>query len=209
MQKFRPADGQTVFERLWELADILSDGFTKIFNRPDWHSVALLTWVSPIGWRFPHESKVQRGWLNTLALGDTETGKSKVVNTLQQITNCGQIVNSENCTYVGLVGGAIKMGSGQLMLRWGRIPLCDKQLVVLEELSGLSVEEISNMSDVRSSGVARLDKGGLSSQTNARTRILALSNVRPANKTLASYTSGVRADSPSLWRSLDGRGGGR
>lgn len=193
LQKFQPGEDQSVFDKMLEIADILSDGYTKIFNRPDWHLVALLTWVSPIGWKFPHESRIQRGWLNVLALGDTETGKSRVVETLQRITNCGQIINSENCTYVGLVGGAIKMGSGQLMLRWGRIPLCDKQLVVLEELSGLSVEEISNMSDVRSSGVARLDKGGLSSQTNARTRIIALSNVRPANKTLASYTSGVKA----------------
>jgi len=193
LQIFRPEEPQTVWGKLEEIAEQLCTHYTKIFNRPDWHMVALLTWASPIGWKFPNETDIQRGWLNSLALGDTETGKSKVVKTLQAITRCGQFVNSENCTYVGLIGGAIKMGSGQLMLRWGRIPLCDKQLVVLEELSGLTVEQISNMSDVRSSGVARLDKGGLSSETNARTRLLALSNVRSKDKGLAAYTSGVRA----------------
>lgn len=193
LQIFQPDDDQSIWDKLLDLAEQTSKHYTKIYNRPDWHIAALLTWLSPLGWKFPNETETQRGWLNTLAIGDTETGKSKVVKAIQQLTKCGQFVNAENCTYVGLVGGAVKMGSNQFMLRWGRIPLCDKQLVVIEELSGLSVEQISNMSDVRSSGVARLDKGGLSAETNARTRILVLSNVRPVNKTLASYTSGVRA----------------
>lgn len=193
LQKWRPVEGQSVWEKLEQVADTLAYHYTQIYNRPDWHIVSLLTWCCPLGWKFPNEKEIQRGWLNTLALGDTETGKSKVTRALQFLSKCGQIVNAENCTYVGLVGGAVKMGKDQLMLRWGRIPLCDKQLVVIEELSGLSVEQISHMSDVRSSGVARLDKGGLSAETNARTRILILSNVRNPNKTLASYTSGVRA----------------
>lgn len=193
LQVFRPAEGEDVSAKMLVMAEELSRHHTKIFNRPDWHLVALLTWLSPIGFAFPYEKETQRGWLNSLAVGDTQTGKSKVVQTLHRLFGAGAIINAENCTYVGLVGGAVKMGSGQFMLRWGRIPLCDRQLVVIEELSGLSVEEISNMSDVRSSGIARLDKGGLSAETNARTRLLALSNVRPVNKNLAGYLSGVKA----------------
>lgn len=193
LQVFKPAGKESVWDRLMSLAEELSRHQTKIYNRPDWHLVALMTWLSPIGWMFPYEKEIQRGWLNSLVVGDTQTGKSQVVQTYQRLFRAGTVVNAENCTYVGLVGGAIKMGSGQFMLRWGRIPLCDKQLVVIEELSGLSVEEISNMSDVRSSGIARLDKGGLSAETNARTRLLALSNVRPVSKNLAGYLSGVKA----------------
>lgn len=196
---FRPEDADegeeaaTVWSKLMSVADDVCNYQSKIYNRPDWHLVALLTWLSPIAWKFPYEKEIQRGWLNSLALGDTETGKSKVSRALQRMFGSGAFVNAENCTYVGLVGGAIKMGSGQFMLRWGRIPLADRQLVVVEELSGLSVEEISNLSEVRSSGVARLDKGGISAETLARTRLLALSNVRPVNRTLASYLSGVKA----------------
>lgn len=193
LQIFRPSGKEGVWEKMFSQAEELSHHYTKIFNRPDWHLVALMTWLSPIGWMFPYENEIQRGWLNSLAIGDTQTGKSKVVEAYQRLFGCGAVVNAENCTYVGLVGGAVKMGSGQFMLRWGRIPLADKQLVVIEELSGLSVEEISNMSDVRSSGIARLDKGGLSAETNARTRLLALSNPRPINKNLAGYLSGVKA----------------
>lgn len=181
------------WKKLKEIANEVSRNYSRIFNRVDWHMVALLTWASPIGFRFPNDNRLQRGWINSLALGDTQTGKSEVAIALRSLFQCGVFVNSENCTYVGLVGGAIKMGSGQLMLRWGRIPLSDKQLVVLEELSGLSVTEIANMSDVRSGGIARLDKGGINSETNARTRLLCLSNVRAERKNLSNYLFGVYA----------------
>ncbi len=192
LETFQAEEGN-VYEKLQSLATEIAANHTKIYARTDWHIVCLLTWFSPIGWLFPGETGTQRGWLNSLAIGDTQTGKSQVVATLQPLLKLGDIVNAENCTFVGLVGGAIKTGGGQMMLRWGRIPLCDRKLVVIEELSGLSVQEISNMSEVRSRGIARLDKGGLASQTYARTRLLALSNVRPIQKSLAQYLSGVKA----------------
>jgi hypothetical protein len=192
-ETFRPNPDQTVGEKLEEVADEIAANHSKIYDRTDWHIVAMLSWVCPLAWNFPSETELQRGWLNTLAIGDTQTGKSKVVATLQRLFRLGDIVNAENCTFVGLVGGAIKTGSGQMMLRWGRIPLCDRKLVIIEELSGLSVSEISNMSEVRSRGIARLDKGGLASQTPARTRLIALSNVRPMQRNLAQYLSGVKA----------------
>lgn len=186
-------EGEGVWKKLKSLSNEISHHITHVYNRLDWHIVALLTWCSPIGYRFPGDSELQRGWLNSLALGDTQTGKSQVAKTLRAAFNCGVFVSSENCTYVGLVGGAIKGGNGQLMLRWGRIPLSDKQLVILEELSGLSIEQISSMSDLRSSGIARLDKGGINTETNSRTRLLCLSNVRAERRNLSNYLSGVHA----------------
>ena len=199
-QHFAPSEkgsgdtGATVWKRLELLAAEVSEHHTHIYERPDWHMVVFLTFFCPLQWTWPMDGKTQRGWMNTLAVGDTKTGKSEVTSIVtSQLLKAGSIINSENCTMVGLVGGAIKGASGQFMLRWGRIPLADRKLVVLEELSGLSVEEISNMSDVRSSGVARLDKGGLASQTPARTRLLCLSNVRSKTKRLADFLSGVKA----------------
>lgn len=193
LDQFRSERG-AVWDTFCNVANTLSENYTNIYSRPDWHQVALLTWFSPIGWKFPPANEsYQRGWINALAVGDTKTGKSEVVEKYRSTFRAGEIVNAENCTYVGLVGGAVKMASGQFMLRWGRIPLCDRQLVVLEELSGLSIEEISNLSDIRSSGIARLDKGGLVGRTTARTRLICLSNVRKRERNLGDYLSGVRA----------------
>jgi len=186
------AKGEELYLGLTDLALDIANKHTLIYNRIDLHILQLLTWCCPIQFNF-HCDGIQRGWLNSLVAGDTQTGKSEIAKKLRELFGCGAYINSENCTFVGLIGGAIKCASGMFMLRWGKIPLYNRQLVVLEELSGLTCEEISNMSDVRSSGIARLDKGGLSGETSAKTRLLCLSNVRRKHSNLGDYNSGVKA----------------
>lgn len=191
-REFHPTQEDSVLENLRMLAHSISENYSGIRNRDDLHLAALLTWISPLQFDFPHEG-LQRGWLNTLVLGDTETGKSKVCQKLTALFRCGVFINAESCSYVGLVGGAVKSSSGMFLLRWGKIPLYNRQLVVMEELSGLTTQEISYMSDIRSAGVARYDKAGLTGETSAKTRLICLSNVRGEGKSLSDYNSGVQA----------------
>lgn len=180
------------FESLRQLAHSVAVNHTHIYNRDDLHLCGLLSWISPLQFEFPCEG-IQRGWLNTLILGDTETGKSRVCQKLTSLFQCGVFINAESCSYVGLVGGAVKSSSGMFILRWGKIPLYNRQLVVVEELSGLDTQEISYMSEIRSAGVARYDKAGLTGEVSAKTRLICLSNVRGAGKSLADYNTGVQA----------------
>lgn len=193
-QQSTSKDGQETWKAISNVANSLVQ-YTRIHSRLDWHLVAMLTWTSPLQFIFPNEGR-QRGWMNSLVIGDTETGKSVVTKTLREVFNCGHFISAENCSYMGLVGGCVASSSKQWMLRWGRIPLCDRQLVIIEELSGLSTTEIANLSDVRSSGIARLDKGGITGETRARTRLICLSNARSSKgeaRSLSSYLSGVKA----------------
>lgn len=180
------------YESLKELGNQIANKYTHIYNRNDLHICGLLTWLSPLQFNFPEEG-IRRGWLNTLVLGDTETGKSEVCKHLTNLFHSGVFINAESCSYVGLVGGAVKSSSGMFILRWGKIPLYNRQLVVVEELSGLTTQEISYMSEIRSAGVARYDKAGLTSETSAKTRLICLSNVRGGSKSLADYNTGVQA----------------
>lgn len=193
--KFSPdpeAMGEAIYLRMVDLSLEIATRHTGIYNRTDLHIAQLLTWCSPIQFNF-HTDGPQRGWMNTLVLGDSRTGKSKIAESLRSLFQSGVFISSENCTFVGLIGGAIKCASGSFMLRWGKIPLYNRQLVAVEELSGLTCEDISKMSDVRSSGVARLDKGGLSGETSAKTRLLFISNVRRKHGNLSDFTHGVKA----------------
>lgn len=184
--------GEQIYKSLLELVKEISQRHTYISCREDLHLSQLLTWCSPLQFNFFREG-VQRGWLNTLNLGDTQTGKSEIAKKLRELFHCGAFISAENCTFVGLIGGAVKAASGNFMLRWGKIPLYNKQLVVLEEMSGLSTDNISKMSDVRSAGIARLDKGGLSGETSAKTRLLCIANVRRSGANISDYSSGVKA----------------
>lgn len=190
---FRPKND--TFEFAWKkLQDICEEitVYTRIYKRNDWHLCCLLTWLSPLYFSFAGDGR-QRGWINALGMGDTKTGKSDVAKGLQQMFSCGTFMSGENCTFMGLVGGAVKTSNQTFILRWGRIPINDRQLVIIEELSGLTCQQISQMSEVRSSGMARIDKGGITAEANSRTRLLCIANVRGQGRQIESYPHGVDA----------------
>lgn len=76
-------------------------------------------------------------------------------------------------------------------LVWGAFPLNDGGLLALDELSGLSENDLADMSDVRSSGIAR-STGVITSETTSRTRAIYISNPRNGRQ-LNSETYGVNA----------------
>ncbi len=180
-----------VWDKLVDIAEDHSRSRTHILDRVDLHMAVMLTYHSALQFYFDEEN-LERGWMNTLVVGDTASGKSEVVKHLRNVYCVGEFATAENCTFMGLVGGLMSTGK-QWIVRWGKIPLNDRRLVALEELSSLSVPDIGKMTDVRSSGIARIDKGGHSTQTTARTRLIFLSNPRREGKTLHDYPSGVAA----------------
>jgi|GEM_PF-2987080 len=60
---------------------------------------------------------------------------------------------------------------------WGALPLNDRRLVVIDEMSGIAEEEIAMLSELRSTGVVEVRKV-VSAKTNARTRLIMMSNAR-------------------------------
>ena len=103
----------------------------------------------------------------------------------------GEIVSGESISFAGLVGGLHQVNS-TWSLMWGRIPLADRRLVVIDEISGMSYDDIGAMSSMRSSGIAEVTKIR-QERTNARTRMIWLSNVRRQGARLKDYPHGVLA----------------
>jgi hypothetical protein len=73
--------------------------------------------------------------------------------------------------------GAVKQIGNDWTVTWGEITINDRRLVILDEASGLAQELISQMSDIRSRGIAQLTKVE-SQKTRARTRQIWISNAR-------------------------------
>lgn len=193
LERLQPADDtkEAVWNRLLELAEDHSACRTRIVDRDDLHMVTMLTYHSPLQFCFDNDV-VERGWINALVLGDTASGKSEVAEKMRLAYHAGEWTSGENCTFMGLVGGLMQTAGSQWVVRWGKIPLNDRRLVVVEELSGIAVEDIAKMTDVRSRGIARIDKGGHSTQTNSRTRLLFLANTRRGRQ-LHDFPSGAVA----------------
>jgi hypothetical protein len=195
LKKFQPASGERPLKKLGRISRALATHVTKIYGRPELHAAMDLVWHSALGFRFDNDA-VARGWLELLVVGDTRTGKSEAATRLANHYRAGELVSCESASYAGIVGGAQQFGSrGEWAITWGAIPLNDRRLVVLDEVSGLPVEQIGAMSSVRSSGTAEITKIQ-TERTHARTRLIWLGNPRGAR--MADFTYGVQAIPPLI-----------
>jgi hypothetical protein len=195
MSVFQPDRGQRPLKKLGRIAKDLSDHVTRIYGRPELHAAMDLVFHSVLGFEFAGHM-VERGWLELLVVGDTRTGKSEAAEKLVRHFQAGEIVTCESASFAGVVGGVQQYGSNkEWSVTWGAVPLNDRRLVVLDEISGLSYENIAQMSDVRSRGLAQITKIQ-QEVTHARTRLIWLGN--PRDTSMRSYTYGVQAIKPLI-----------
>ena len=90
----------------------------------------------------------------------------------------GEKVDCKNASMAGLIGGLHQIGK-RWFIRWGALPTNDRRFVHLEELKGLTTEDIGRMTDMRSTGIAQIEKIE-NQKRHSRCRLVATSNPRDA-----------------------------
>jgi hypothetical protein len=188
VEQFTPKD--SVSDHMYSIAGWLSRNVTSIRKRPDLHIAVDLVFHSALTFNFNGE-EVNKGWLELLVIGDTRCGKGYVAERMSKFYRLGETVTGENCSFAGLIGGLNQSAGKHWYVTWGKIPLSDKRLVIIDEASNLSYEMIGQMSRVRSEGVAEVVKIRCE-RTRARTRLIWLSNPRSGNA-INTYNNGVEA----------------
>lgn len=181
-------DSGTMFNKLLDLYDRYSCNITKIYERPDLHLVVDMMFRSVISFRFDGEY-VHKGWFDAMIIGDTRCGKGYVAEKLIEYFGMGEVVSGENCSFAGLVGGVQQINK-HWAITWGKIPMNDCGLLMIDETSGMVDDMWGKMSRIRSEGVAEITKIQ-TEVANARTRLLFICN--PPNKTMAGYSYGIQA----------------
>lgn len=184
---FQSTDVKAKFE---EIHQDFEANITHIVGRGDLLTGIDLVYHSVLGFTF-QGIPIQKGWLEFLCIGDTRTGKSETTECMMHHYQLGEMSVAENTSYAGLVGGLQQTGDKRWFLTWGKLPLNDGRLFVIDEASGLSVDDIAKMSGIRSSGVAEITKIQ-TERTTARTRLIWLSNPRSGNP-MASYSHGIQS----------------
>ena len=187
LKVFQPVTGQALSEKLTHIADDLSYNVTHIYDRPNIIIAIDLIYHSVLHFKF-QGNEIRKGLVEGLLVGDTRTGKTETGSKLIKHYKLGELCTSENISYAGLIGGMSK-NQERWSISWGKIPLNDRRLILLDEVSSLDAEMISNMSGLRSSGIAEVIKIQ-TERTNARTRLIWMSNPRSGRK-LDTYTYGI------------------
>ncbi len=188
-----------LFDRLDDI-HIDLERVTRIYHRRSLLTVVDLVFHSVLRFTFQGEHLV-RGWMEALIIGDSRTGKTTIVSRLMDHYGAGEFISAERTSAAGLVGGLDQLGQKTWVLNWGKIPLNDRRLVAIDEISSLPTEEISNMSAMRSSGIAEITKIH-TEKTHARTRGIWISNPRDGLP-LSSHAIGLRAVKQLIGRSED------
>jgi len=135
-----------------------------------------------------------RGALDVFILGDTQVGKSETSQKLVDLYNFGHFLSLKTSTRKGLIGGSDQQDGG-MVTKIGAIPRQHKRLVVLEEFSGAEPKFISDMTDIRSSGKARITRVAGELNIPCRLRMITISN--PINdengspRNLATFPNGI------------------
>lgn len=154
----------------------------RVYDRLDLFSALLLTICSVT--EIPYKTGTIKGVLDTIAVGDTRTGKSLMAQNMLTKLNMGGYINGENARLTGVLGGVVRLGDSWI-ITWGAIPLNDKGFCVIDEATGLTVDDITQMSSVRSSCVATINKV-VRGEARARTRLFWIANPR-SGKNINEY----------------------
>lgn len=171
---FQPAKGQSSLDKAKEIAADMATNVTHIYGRDILHVAYDLVWHSVLAFSVNGQA-VEKGWLEMLVVGDTRTGKSEIAKSLIEHYSSGQLLSCEGMSFAGIVGG-VQQIDNRWHMTWGAVPMNDRRLVVLDEMSGLAEKNvIEQMSSIRSSGVAQITKIQ-SEQTSARTRLIWIGN---------------------------------
>ena len=198
---FQVGPEQTIEEKLKDIHTDLERNITKIWGRflP---AVAIdLIYHTALSFYFQGQF-VKKGWAELLIIGDSGQGKSTLLERIMSHYQMGEFLNGESSGRTGLVYN-LQETQKRWFLSWGKIPLNDRRLLAIDEFSGISEDDIALMSDVRSSGVARVNKV-ITAETNARTRLIFLSNSRTGRQ-LNTFNNGIEAVSGLFGKNEDVR----
>lgn len=186
---FQPKEGQSVADKMAEIHADLERNVTYVWKRRDVGYATDLVYHSVLNFTF-QEQPVKRGWCECLIIGDSGQAKTTLVERLMQHYKLGELLSGESTRRTGLVYTLKQMGDAW-MLNWGAMPLNDGGLLAIDELSGMSTDDLAKMSDVRSSGIAKAN-GVVTGETLARTRMIFISNPR-SGRQLKAEPYGVSA----------------
>lgn len=130
--------------------------FSKVVKREDITTLILLTMFSSLGFKF--EEKEIAGWVNSIIMGDTTTGKSETAKQLIILLKAGQIVSGEMATLAGIAGGAAQVTGGNWFIDFGVLPLQDKKALFIDGAHKLGKKEIDKLAEAERNGKIEIVK---------------------------------------------------
>jgi hypothetical protein len=169
---FQVRDDESVGEKMDEIAERVKGFAGSETNKNIAHFVDLF-YHTPLDFEFGR--RTIRGYLDMMLVGESRTGKSQTAEALLNMYELGVFTSLKSATVAGLIGGSDQTKGGW-KTKLGIIPRNHRGALIMEEFSGGGKDIISQLTDVRSSNVVRIDRVNGSLRVPAKVRMLSISN---------------------------------
>jgi 5S rRNA maturation endonuclease (ribonuclease M5) len=149
-----------------------------------------------------------RGYLDGLIVTESRVGKSTTAQALAKVYNIGAIASlaGSAATPAGLIGGSVKAGTSS-QIRPGLIPRNHNKAIIFEELAKAKYSIMPELTDIRSSGIVRINRSTGDLSLPASVRILFLTNPRTEDEGLVrpilAYPNGIEIVKPLIGATED------
>ena len=144
-----------------------------------------------------------KGYLDGLIVTESRIGKSSTSQALSRIYGLGSIASlaGSAATPAGLIGGSVKSGSSS-QIRPGLIPRQHNKAIIFEELAKAKYSLLPELTDIRSSGLVRINRSTGDLTLPASVRMLFLTNPKSDDEGLIrpiiSYPNGIEIIKPLI-----------
>lgn len=144
-----------------------------------------------------------KGYLDGLIVTESRVGKSSTSQALSKVYGLGSIASlaGSAATPAGLIGGSVKAGTSS-QIRPGLIPRQHNKAIIFEELAKAKYSLIPELTDIRSSGMVRINRSTGDLTLPASVRMLFLTNPKADEEGLLrpiiSYPNGIEIIKPLI-----------
>lgn len=129
-----------------DILEDLSENVTRVYEREEILVGILVTYCSP-RW-VPFNNEIIRGWLVTVIIGDSGSGKTQTHQRIAEFVNIGDCFSGLIGTRTGLAYALVEHKQKGWQVRIGRYPANSRKILTVDEAQDYCLKRAQEMSDV-------------------------------------------------------------
>ena len=149
-----------------EILEDLTENVTRVYEREELLVAILLTYCSP-RW-VPFNDEIIRGWLVTVIIGDSGSGKTQTHQRIAEFINIGDCFSGLTGSRTGLAYALVEHKQKGWQVRVGRYPANSRKILTVDEAQHLPDWDLRTISKAMEEGFLQIDRvqsKGYESQT--------------------------------------------
>jgi len=139
-----------------EILEDLSENVTKVFERDEILAAILLSYCSPLWIKFNGE--IIRGWLITIIIGDSGSGKTQTHARFAEFVNIGDCFSGLTGSRTGLAYALVEHKQKGWQVRIGRYPANSRKILTVDETQFLPDWDLRTISKAMEEGFLQVDR---------------------------------------------------